>query len=315
MNVWVIVLNWNGAEDTAACLESLRAVSVPPGVTWTRLVVDNGSTDGSLDTLPGRFPEVRFLATGENLRWAGGNNRGLELSRAEGADGVFLLNNDTLVEPGALAELVAAVRAHPEGGLFGPTILSFDGARIWSAGGDWWPWLGWGAHRGLGAPWRGAADAPGARGRDAVPCTSLTGAALYVTRACLDAVGGLDEAYYLYAEDADWCVRARRGGFACLWAPRAIVRHRVSGSSGAASPFKAYHRTRGGLRLAATQGRPWHLLTWPWASAALLLAQSLAWAARGGGGAAFAAAWQAWADHWRGIPPGRSRFVPRREAA
>jgi GT2 family glycosyltransferase len=136
-----------------------------------------------------------------------------------------------------------------------------------------------------------------------------------VTRACLERIGGLDEGYYLYAEDADWCVRARRAGYACLWAPRSVVRHRVSGSSGAASPFKAYHRTRGGLRLAARQGRPWHALTWPWASTALLLAQSLAWRARGGGDAAFAAAWQAWRDHWRGIPPERSRFIPRREAA
>jgi GT2 family glycosyltransferase len=228
---------------------------------------------------------------------------------------VLLLNNDTTVEADALVHLLAAVAAHPEGGLFGPTILSYDGTRVWSAGGDWWPWLGWGAHRGLGAAWRGPGAAPGAAGRDAVSCTSLTGAALYATRACLEGIGGLDEGYYLYAEDADWCVRARRAGFACLWVPRAVVRHRVSGSSGAASPFKAYHRTRGGLRLAAERGRPWHALTWPLASTALLLAQSLAWSVRGGGGAAFRAAWQAWFDHWRGIPPERSGFVPRREAA
>jgi len=315
VNVWVVILNWNGAADTAACLDSLRAVAVPGDVTWTRLVVDNGSTDGSLETLPPRHPEAHFLATGANLRWAGGNNRGLAAARAGGADGVLLLNNDTAVTPDFLVELLGAVRAHPEGGLFGPTILSWDGARVWSAGGDWWPWLGWGAHRGLGAPWRGAADAPGSRGRDAVPCTSLTGAALYVTRRCLEAIGDLDEGYYLYAEDADWCVRARRAGFACLWAPRSVVRHRVSGSSGAASPFKAYHRTRGGLRLAARQGRPWHALVWPWASTLLLLAQSLAWRARGGGDAAFRAAWRAWADHWRGVPPGESGFAPRREAA
>ncbi len=315
VQVWIVVLNWNGREDTAACLTSLRNVEVPPGVALTRLVVDNGSEDGSLDALPPRFPEVSFLPTGANLRWAGGNNRGLERARAAGADGVLLLNNDTVVAPDFLAPLLSAVAAHPEGGLFGPTILSWDGARVWSAGGDWSPWLGWGWHRGLGAAWSTVAAAPGARGRDAVPCTSLTGAALYVTRACLEAIGGLDEGYYLYAEDADWCLRARRAGFACLWAPASIVRHRVSGSSGAASPFKAYHRTRGGLRLAARGGRPWHALVWPWAQAALLFAQSLAWRARGGGDAAFKAAWRAWADHWRGVPPERSPFVPRREAA
>ncbi|MEP7027370.1 MAG: glycosyltransferase family 2 protein [Candidatus Eisenbacteria bacterium] len=311
-SVWTIVLNWNGAPDTTLCLESLRAVRVPEGVDWTRLVVDNGSTDGSLETLPARFPEVRFHDTGANLRWAGGNNAGLALARAEGADGVLLLNNDTALEPDALAELLSAVDAHPEGGLFGPTILSWDGARIWSAGGDFWPALGWSAHRGLGRRWDPAGTRPLG---EAEPAGYLTGAALYATRACLEAIGGLDERYYLYGEDADWCLRARAAGFACLYAPRAVLRHRVSGSSGAASPFKAYHRTRAGLRLAGRHARGLARWTWPVAYPVLLLAQSAAWAARGGGLPAFRAAWQAWFDHGRGIAPGDSGFVPRREQA
>lgn len=307
--VWTVVLNWNGKADTAACLESLRAIVVPPDVAWTRLVVDNGSSDGSMDELPARFPEVRFHATGENLRWAGGNNVGLELARAAGADGVLLLNNDTVLEPEALTRLIEAVLAHPEGGLFGPTILSWDGRRIWSAGGDLWPALGWGAHRGLGRAWDKARAA-----RDVEPCGYLTGAALYVTRACLENIGLLDDGYYLYGEDADYSLRARAAGLACLYVPRAVVRHRVSGSSGAASPFKAYHRTRAGLRLASRHARGIGRATWPLAFPLLLLAQSVAWAARGGGAAAFRAAWQAWSDHWRGIAPGQSGFVPRREA-
>ncbi len=234
LRVWGVVLNWNGKDDTAACLESLRAVRVPEGVEWTRLVVDNGSSDGSLESLPARFPEVRVLAVGENLRWAGGNNRGLALARAEGADAIWLLNNDTVVEPEALVHLIDAVRAHPEAGLFGPTILSWDGAHVWSAGGDWSPWLGWGWHRGIGRAWSGVAGCPPAE-----RAGYLTGAALLVTRACLERVGPLDVGYYLYGEDADWCVRARAQGVACLYVPCAIVRHRVSGSSGAASPFKA----------------------------------------------------------------------------
>jgi len=139
LNVWTIVLNWNGCADTAACLESLRAVRVPDGVQWTRLVVDNGSTDASLADLPARFPEARFLPTGANLRWAGGNNAGLAQALAAGADGALLLNNDTLLEPDCLARLLEAVAAHPEGGVFGPTILSLDGAHVWSTGGDVWP--------------------------------------------------------------------------------------------------------------------------------------------------------------------------------
>jgi len=313
-SVWTLVLNWNGALDTAQCLESLRAVRVPEGVAWTRFVIDNGSADGSLTTLPPRFPEVRFHATGANLRWAGGNNAGLAFARQEGADGVLLLNNDTVLEPDCLARLLEAVDAHPEGGLFGPTLLSWDGAHVWSAGGDVWPALGWSAHRGLGRSWdpaRAAALPEGA----VEPSGYLTGAALYVTRKCLDAIGPLDEGYYLYGEDADWCLRARAAGFACLYAPKAVLRHRVSGSSGAASPFKAYHRTRAGLRLASRHARGLERVTWPLAFPLLLIAQSSAWAARGGGWAAFRAAWQAWFDHWRGIAPEASGFVPRREMA
>jgi hypothetical protein len=313
-SVWTLVLNWNGADDTVQCLESLRAVRVPGGVAWTRLVVDNGSTDGSLTTLPTRFPEVRFHATGANLRWAGGNNAGLALARAEGADGVLLLNNDTMLEPDCLARLLEAVDAHPEGGLFGPTILSWDGARVWSAGGDVWPALGWSAHRGLGRAWDPARAAALPAGR-AEPSGYLTGAALYVTRKCLDAIGPLDEGYYLYGEDADWCLKARAAGFACLYAPKAVLRHRVSGSSGAASPFKAYHRTRAGMLLASRHARGLARMTWPLAFPVLLLMQSLSWSARGGGLAAFRAAWQAWFDHWRGIAPEASGFVPRRETA
>jgi GT2 family glycosyltransferase len=309
VRVWCVVLNWNGKDDTAACLESLRAVRVPAGVEWTRLVVDNGSSDGSMETLPGRFPEARFLATGENLRWAGGNNRGLALAREEGADAVLLLNNDTLVEPGALAPLIDAVRARPDAGRFGPSILSWDGRRVWSAGGWWSPWLGWGGHHRLGDAWDGPGDgAPRAVGY-------ATGAALLVTRACLERVGPLDEGYYLYGEDADWCLRARAAGFACLWVPRSVVRHKVSGSSGAASPFKAYHLPRAGLRLAERHARGLARATWPLAFAALLVAQSVAWAARGGGAAAFRAAWRAWLDHGAGRAPEASAFQPRREAA
>ena len=225
---------------------------MPDDVRWTRLVVDNGSTDESLAVLPARFPEARFLPTGANLRWAGGNNAGLALATKEGADGALLLNNDTLVEPDGLARLLAAVDGAPRGRRVRPDHpVVRRRARVVC-----------GRRRVAGAR---LGRAPRARPRvarrrprrapEAVPCGYVTGAALYATRACLERVGLLDEGYYLYGEDADYCLRARAAGFACLWAPAAVVRHKVSGSSGPASPFKAYHRTRAGLRLARTHAR------------------------------------------------------------
>ncbi len=319
MRIVCVVLNWNGAADTAACLTSLAAMRVPASVAFSVIVVDNGSTDGSLETLPKTFPAVRFLANGVNLRWAGGNNRGLEAARADGATGVLLLNNDTMTDVGFLEALVEAVRSEPSGGLFGPTILSWDGSRIWSAGGAWSPWLGRGWHRKLGRRWRGAPPAArhesAAHAGAAKRCGYLTGAALYVTRACLERIGLLDEGYYLYGEDADWCLKARALGFACLYVPRPVVRHKVSGSSGAASPFKAYHRTRADLRLATRHTRPWHWHTWPWMATLLLVVQSALWWRRGGGRAAFVAAWQAWRDHWAGRPMENPQYMPARETA
>lgn len=287
--VEIVVLNWNGADDTERCLASLRALAVPPGTELTLRVVDNGSQDGSRERIPARFPEVRFQALPENRRYAGGNNAGARAALAEGADFVLWLNNDTQADPGLVADLLAEVDRAPEAGLWGPLVTDSRG-RVWFGGGGLSLTLGWSWHEGLGGT-------PPPRQAPARDTGYLTGCCLLVARTVLERVGFLDEGYYLYAEDADYSLRARQAGFRPRFVPRARLTHFVSSSSGGAvNSFKAYHRTRSGLQLFARHARGMARLTWPLGFAFLLVAHSGAWLLRGAPssvGAAWLAVWDA----------------------
>ena len=297
-----MVLNWNSKQDTARCLESLARLEPPADgqiVTW---VVDNGSSDGSMSELAPRFPWARFLALDRNLRYAGGNNTGLRAALAAGADFVLFLNNDTEASPGLVRELVAEADRAPRAGLFGPRIT--DGAgHVWFAGGSVSTWLGWTWHL------KGASDA---RARDV---GYLTGCCLLGRRAALEKLGGFDEGYYLYAEDTDLCLRARQAGWTCRYVPAAHLVHYVSSSSGGAvNPFKAYQRTRAGLRLFSRHARGAQWLTWPLGFVALLGAHAARWTLAGRPDAA-AAGFRAVIDAVLGKAPGEAFPVPARPAA
>jgi hypothetical protein len=308
-SVWTVVLNWNGREDTAACLESLRAVRVPADVSWTRLVVDNGSSDGSLETLPQRFPRCASTAPDRTCAGRAGTMPGLALAQRKAPTACSCSTTTRCSNPTASRACSRRSSGIRKGGLFGPTILLWDGRTIWSAGGEFWPALGWGAHRKLGQ-----AFDPRTLAGDAQPCGYLTGAALYVTRACLERVGRLDEGYYLYGEDADYALRARALGFAACGCPPRDA-HKVSGSSGAASPFKAYHRTRAGMRIGfearagVSRARPGRSRF----RSAARAERGVGRARRGMEGVRGGLARVG--GSLGGVPPGTSGYVPKREAA
>ena len=301
--VHVVVLNWNGKADTARCLDSLARLARPEGTEIVTWVVDNGSTDGSVAELAPRYPWARFLPLEANLRYAAGNNRGLQAALAAGADFILFLNNDTEAAPDLVAELVAEAARQPRAGLFGPLITDSSG-RVWFAGGQVAVALGWTWHEGLGS-----APHPGAPARDV---GYLTGCCLMGRRETLAGLGGFDEGYYLYAEDADLCLRARAAGWACRFVPRARLVHHVSSSSGGAvNPFKAYQRTRAGWRLFARHAKGLGRLTWPFGFLALLAAQALKWILSGRPDAALAGL-RAVLDALAGRSPGEAFPVPAR---
>lgn len=291
----VIVLNWNGLADTRALLPTLLACRLPEGWKLRAVVVDNGSTDGSVDSLAREFPGVELVALDENRRFAGGNNEGLRRCLALGDDAVMLLNNDTECDREMLAALLEALEGDPRAGAAAPLIdYARPPDRIWYAGAWCIPALGFAGHRGLRQADRGQYT-------KTEPTGYLTGCCLLATREVWTKVGLLDERYFIYAEDADWSLRARAAGYRLLFVPRAKLVHKVSASSGDASPWKVYQRLRANLTLFSRHARGIARVTWLPCFVALQCATALRLLARGRAAAA-AAVPRAFADALRGRP-------------
>ena len=268
-SLWVVVLSWNGIELTLDTLRSLAACRVPEGWRLHTLVVDNASSDGSPARVREAFPDVDLLALAENRRFAGGNNAGLERALAAGADAVMLLNNDVIADPKLFEKLLAALAEQPEAGAVAPLIyFAPPSDRIWYGGGRCRPWLAHSSHRGLRERDHG-------QYRSIEDTGYLTGCCLLATAKAWKQVGLLDERYFIYAEDADWCLRARAAGYRLLFVPTARLWHRVSASSGGAmNAWKVYQRLRANLTLWARHARGMARITWLPA----LLAQQAAYA-------------------------------------
>lgn len=292
--VAIIVLNWNGGEDTLACLESLRQLDYPD---YEIVVVDNGSTDSSAQVIRDAFPNVMMLETGKNLGFAGGNNVGLRYALAGSADYVLLLNNDTEVASDFISVLVCAVEATPHAGVAGPTIYYFDRpTTIWSAGGtiDW--------RRGdthmmaLNEVDEGQYDV--VREVDFV-----TGCALLARREVVDQVGLFDSRFFMYYEEAEWCVRVARAGFKILHVPQARIWHKIVPMQQAASPRIHYYMTRNRLLfLRSTRAgvRAWlHTLLAEYLRTLVSWTMRPRWRRRHGSRRAMIQAiYDAWRGHW-----------------
>jgi len=248
--VWILLVNWNGKADTLACLASLRKVGYQPRHI---LVIDNASTDGSVEAIRGQFPEVELLANPRNERFARANNQGLQMALRAGADLALLLNNDTEVAPDFLDHLVQALNSRDDAGMAAPKIYyHHDPDRIWFAGGKINLWTGRVWHRGLRQ-----LDSP-KKFNQPEAVDYLTGCAILAKRECIEKTGMLDESYFMYAEDTDWCWRARQAEFVCLYQPAAKVWHKVGASAG--GPFKVYHKVRGNFLFFKRYAKWYH---WP----------------------------------------------------
>jgi GT2 family glycosyltransferase len=296
----VIVLNWNGLADTRALLRTLEHCPAPAGWQVRLMVVDNGSSDGSAAALAREFPAIEVLALPENRRFAGGNNEGLRRALAAGADACMLLNNDTEADPQLLERLVLALEQDPQAGAAAPLIFFAKPLQsIWYAGGRCVVPLGLAAHRGLREDYTG-------QYRSIEETGYLTGCCLIATRAAWERVGLLDEGYFIYAEDADWSLRARAAGFRLLFVPTARLWHKVSASTGAASPWKIYQRLRANLTLFGRHARGLGRVTWLPAFAAQQIALMVWLLARGQSAAAAAVPRALW-DAARGKAAAKAR--------
>ena len=225
---YVVVPNWNGESDLKDCLESLRGQSLQPHI----VVVDNGSTDGSVALIEKDYPEVELIKHSENKGYAGGVNPGLLRAIAAKADYVAPFNNDAIADKHWLAELVSYMDKHPEVGIAACKLLDSKGSRLDSTGDYYTTW-------GLPYP-RGRGETNLAKYDDQTEIFGASGGASIYRVAMLEEIGLFDEDFFAYYEDVDLSFRAQLAGWKVAFVPGAIVYHQIGATSGKMKGFTTY---------------------------------------------------------------------------
>lgn len=220
--VEIIILNYNGKDDTLECLASLRKLDYPY---FHITVVDNGSSDGLRETVKSEFPEIDYIYSDINLRFAGGNNLAIKEALTQDYDYILLLNNDTVAAPDFLRYLVETCECDEHIGMAGPKMYYFRPPNvIWFAGGRVDIRFAYMRHIGIGKKDDGSFDNPGCVG-------FLNGACVLIKTETLRQIGLFDEGFFLYGEDLDLCIRAVNAGWKLYFQPKAKIWHKVSRST------------------------------------------------------------------------------------
>jgi hypothetical protein len=227
-DISIIIINWNTCDLLAECLESLyQTIS---GTSFDIWVVDNASTDDSVQMVQAKFPEVQLILNRDNVGFARANNQAMAASQGRT---ILLFNSDAVATPGAVASLLETIKAHPQAGIVGGHLLNPDGS--FQASYSPFPnlWQEFLILSGLGRllygrwyPSRGPQEVRGPQ-----PVDYVEGACLLVRREAFEQVGGLDEGYFMYAEEVDWCYSMRRAGWQVWYQPAARIIHYGGGSS------------------------------------------------------------------------------------
>ncbi|MCK4933979.1 MAG: glycosyltransferase family 2 protein [Simkaniaceae bacterium] len=229
--IFIIILNWNGMQDTLACLESVQNIDYE---NFFSIVVDNGSTDDSVSSIREKSESVYVIETHENLGFAAGNNVGIEHAIANGAEYIFLLNNDTVVDSQILHSFVDLSKKQKVSTILGGRTYLFDQPTTFDHfGGNWNPKKGQFdlvAHRIEDSP---DFDLP-------ISLDYVCGCALFAPAEIFKEVGGLDPRFFLYFEESDFCSRAKACGFPSLSCPKAKLWHKVSASMPVEKSYVTY---------------------------------------------------------------------------
>ena len=245
MRVAVILVNYNGKRYNEACIESLLVQKDKDDSYEIRIyVVDNASRDDSMQMIQERYGadgRIETILLDDNYGFSYANNVGIRRAGEWGADYVLLLNNDTEVQEDMAAQLMACAERHP-GSVIAPKIYYSDHRNIlWSAGGAVSPVIRKVRHIGLDQEDKGQFDRECQIG-------FATGCCLLIPRGVIERAGFLDERFFLYYEDTEYCFRLQKKGIAIYYCPRAVVYHKVGASSkGADSPLCAYYIARNWL--------------------------------------------------------------------
>ena len=231
--VSLVILNWNGKDITIACLKSVEKIDYP---NYQVIVVDNGSTDGSQKEIKAGFPSVHLMENGQNLGFPEGMNVGIRYALDGGADYVFSLNNDTILDRDILTELVKVAESSPAIGIVVPKVyFAQEPNRIQTVGGmiDWKK--GRGYHLKIGEIDTGEYESEREVDYLGLPL---------IKKAVIDKIGLYDSGYFAYWEDVDLCTRAKRAGFKVISVPRAKIWHEGTFTIRKISGFFEYYSTR-----------------------------------------------------------------------
>jgi GT2 family glycosyltransferase len=245
-----VILNTNRRQDTLACLASLTQNTYK---NQRALVLDNQSTDGSVEAIRARFPETQIVPLTENRGYTGNNNVGIQMALEQHADWIFVLNEDTILGAQCLAELIRVGESDPHIGMVGPLVYHGNEPDvIQSAGGIFRG--GWEAEH-LGKNERDA-------GQFAAPQNVdwLTGCSILARREAIEQVGMLDERMFIYYEETEWCLRAKRAGWRLVNVPQAKLWHKGVKRDYKPTTAFTYYKTRNRFFMLAKHHAP--LSTW-----------------------------------------------------
>jgi GT2 family glycosyltransferase len=234
MKVCAVVLSFNGIELTRQCLHSLEAQDYPD---LTLVVVDNASTDQTVDILRGEFPDIQIIETGQNIGYVGGNNIGIQAGLDQNADCIFLVNNDTRLDSSCVRALVECLEADPRIGVVGPMVYTWDNWKVISSAGGMIDWR------------KADSENVGADEEDTGQYPSRTvdfinGCGIMVRRDAIEQVGMLDPLFFMYWEETDWCQRFFKAGWRIYFEQAARMQHKAPIYSEDLGPTTLYYTLR-----------------------------------------------------------------------
>lgn len=232
-SVFIIILTWNHLEDTTECLESVLKTDYP---NYSIVVVDNASTDSSIEYIKENYSQVKIIQIPQNLGYAEGNNVGMRYALEQKADYIFILNNDTVIQPDTVKLLVEDLKRNPQALAVSPiSYYYYDREKVYFAG--------------------GIINPDGSVGHsyddhvfESFQTGWLNGCAMLIRASLLPKIGLFDKKFFNLFEDTDWSMRAKNEGYELRVNPKAVIYHKSAASfGGTKSPSYIYYYTRNHL--------------------------------------------------------------------
>lgn len=236
--VSIVILNWNGKQDTVECVESLKKVHYPK---YDIILVDNGSFDGSADFLEKQYPYITIIKNKENLGFTGGNNVGIQKALDTGAEYILLLNNDTTVDQNLITGCLVPFLNNQEMGIVGPKVVYYSNPNnVWCAGCYYNRFLGRGVMYGTFSKKKDFE-------KEAI-VDWISFCVVMVKREVFESIGLLDNDFFSSYEDLDFCLRAKKAGYISAYTPKTIVKHKIAQDwGGLDNPLYIYYQVRNAL--------------------------------------------------------------------